>query len=77
MPETFGESILVRDPSGTYQFFVKYRCHITRNSMVFAVSKVSNSVSPDMKRTQRGKFKAMIKPKKNVTKASNMRKQSP
>ena len=35
--------------------------------MVFAVSEVSNSVSPDMKRIQRGKCKAMKKPKKNVT----------
>ena len=62
---------MVRDPSGTYQFLVKYRCHITRNFIVFAVSQVSNSVLSDMKRIQRGKSKAMKKPKKTVTKASN------
>ena len=52
-------------------FLVKYRCYITTNSIVFSVSQVSNLVSPDMKRIQRGKFKAMKKPRKNVTKASN------
>ena len=61
----------VRDPSGTYPFLVKYRCYITTNSIVFSVSQVSNLVSPDMKRIQRGKSKAMKKPKKTVTKASN------
>ena len=39
--------------------------------MVFSAFQVSNLVSPDMKSIQRGKFKAMKKPKKNVTNASN------
>ena len=39
--------------------------------MAFSAFQVSNLVSPDMKSIQRGKFKAMKKPKKNVTKASN------
>ena len=53
------ENFLVRDPSGSYFFFVRYRCYITTNSMVFSVSQVSNLVPPHMKRIQRGKFKTI------------------